>query len=248
MPRQPRLDAPETLHHVMVRGLASRHLQASESAPRAGASRSPTPRPIPLDGSQRSPGHRRAPLAGHRRHPRPVRDHPAPGARRLAGLRGERAPPGPPARAPRRGAGPESRGLGGGCRATTPRIRLGRGLGPAGQRPRPRLGADAGKCHMGGPTGRDPGGPVADRDPTLVSVRGLYRSSYVFHPGGPARPKIPMHRRGADCAVVAGKRGNARGVKGAGHSTEPPGPTGTGRSPTGSAEGGSLRWVDGGDT
>ncbi len=61
--------------------------------------------------------------------------------------------------------------------------------------------------------------------------------------GGPARPKVPMHRRGADCAGVAWKRGNARGAKGAGHSPEPPGPTGNGRSPTGSAEGGSLRWV-----
>ena len=36
--------------------------------------------------------------------------------------------------------------------------------------------------------------------------------------GGPARPKVPMHRRGADCAVVAWNRGNARGAKGAGHS------------------------------
>jgi hypothetical protein len=40
-------------------------------------------------------------------------------------------------------------------------------------------GADAGKCHLGSPTGRDPSGPVADRDPTLVLVRRLYRSSYV---------------------------------------------------------------------
>ena len=52
-------------------------------------------------------------------------------------------------------------------------------LGPAGQRPRPRLGADTGKCHMGSPTWRDPGGPVADRDLTLVSVGRLYKSSYV---------------------------------------------------------------------
>ena len=32
-----------------------------------------------------------------------------------------------------------------------------------------------------------------------------------------ARPKVPMHRLGADCFVVALKRGNARGAKGAGH-------------------------------
>jgi len=32
-----------------------------------------------------------------------------------------------------------------------------------------------------------------------------------------ARPKVPMRRRGADCPVVATKRGNARGAKGAGH-------------------------------
>jgi hypothetical protein len=32
-----------------------------------------------------------------------------------------------------------------------------------------------------------------------------------------ARPKVPMRRRGADCLVVALKRGNARGAKGAGH-------------------------------
>src|SRR5450830_1808497 len=34
--------------------------------------------------------------------------------------------------------------------------------------------------------------------------------------GEPARPKVPM-RPGADCFVVAMKRGNARGAKGAGH-------------------------------
>jgi hypothetical protein len=32
-----------------------------------------------------------------------------------------------------------------------------------------------------------------------------------------ARPKVPMRRVGADCSVVAKKRGNARGAKGAGH-------------------------------
>src|ERR1700756_5356524 len=35
--------------------------------------------------------------------------------------------------------------------------------------------------------------------------------------GDPARPKVPMRRRGADCLVVAMKRGNARRAKGAGH-------------------------------
>src|SRR6267142_1194631 len=32
-----------------------------------------------------------------------------------------------------------------------------------------------------------------------------------------ARPKVPMRRVGADCSVIARKRGNARGAKGAGH-------------------------------
>ncbi len=32
-----------------------------------------------------------------------------------------------------------------------------------------------------------------------------------------ARPKVPMRRGGADCFVVAMKRGNARGAKGMGH-------------------------------
>ena len=36
--------------------------------------------------------------------------------------------------------------------------------------------------------------------------------------GSPARPKVPMRRSGADCFVVAMKRGNSRGAKGAGHS------------------------------
>ena len=31
------------------------------------------------------------------------------------------------------------------------------------------------------------------------------------------RPKVPMRRVGADCSVIARKRGNARGAKGAGH-------------------------------
>jgi hypothetical protein len=36
--------------------------------------------------------------------------------------------------------------------------------------------------------------------------------------GSPARPKVPIRRSGADCLVVAWKRSNARGAKGAGHS------------------------------
>ena len=31
-----------------------------------------------------------------------------------------------------------------------------------------------------------------------------------------SRPKVPRRRLGADCSVVVGKRGNARGAKGAG--------------------------------
>ena len=45
----------------------------------------------------------------------------------------------------------------------------------------------------------------------------------------PARPKVPMRRRGADCSVLAMKRGNARRAKGAGH-RHWVGPTGNGRS------------------
>jgi hypothetical protein len=48
--------------------------------------------------------------------------------------------------------------------------------------------------------------------------------------GGPARPKVPMHRPGADCSVVVMKRGNARGAKGAGHRRRS-GPTGNRMSP-----------------
>ncbi len=36
--------------------------------------------------------------------------------------------------------------------------------------------------------------------------------------GGTARPKVPMHRSGADCPVVARKRSNDRRAKGAGYS------------------------------
>jgi hypothetical protein len=61
--------------------------------------------------------------------------------------------------------------------------------------------------------------------------------------GGPARPKVLMRPPGADCSVVALKRGNARGAKGAGHSHRTVWPTGNGRSWTVSAEGGSLLWV-----
>jgi hypothetical protein len=35
--------------------------------------------------------------------------------------------------------------------------------------------------------------------------------------GEPARLKVPMRRSGADCPVVAMRRGNARGAKGVGH-------------------------------
>ncbi len=36
--------------------------------------------------------------------------------------------------------------------------------------------------------------------------------------GSSARPKVLIYRAGADCPVVAMKRSNARGAKGAGHS------------------------------
>src|SRR5450756_2442814 len=45
-----------------------------------------------------------------------------------------------------------------------------------------------------------------------------------------ARPKVPMRQLGADCLVIALKRGNARGAKGAGH-RHWLGSTGNGRNP-----------------
>ena len=35
--------------------------------------------------------------------------------------------------------------------------------------------------------------------------------------GRTTSPKVPMRRPGADCSVLAWRRGNARGAKGAGH-------------------------------
>src|SRR6516225_9194415 len=35
--------------------------------------------------------------------------------------------------------------------------------------------------------------------------------------GRTVRPKVPMRQPGADCSVLAKKRGNSRGAKGAGH-------------------------------
>ena len=60
--------------------------------------------------------------------------------------------------------------------------------------------------------------------------------------GSPVRPKVPMRRAGADGFVVARKRGNARGAKGAGHYVEI-GSTGNRRNPMFSTEGGSLLLV-----
>ena len=40
--------------------------------------------------------------------------------------------------------------------------------------------------------------------------------------GSPARPKVPIRRLGADCLVLAWKRGNTCGAKGAGHSRRDP--------------------------
>ena len=59
--------------------------------------------------------------------------------------------------------------------------------------------------------------------------------------GRTTRPKVPMHRPGAHCFVVARKRGNSRGAKGAGH------PrwewvNGKPEEPFVSVEGGSLLW------
>jgi hypothetical protein len=60
--------------------------------------------------------------------------------------------------------------------------------------------------------------------------------------GHPMRPKVPMHRSGAHCFVVARKRGNSRGAKGAGHSRQD-GVNGQPEELLVLMEGGSLLWV-----
>jgi hypothetical protein len=60
--------------------------------------------------------------------------------------------------------------------------------------------------------------------------------------GRPTRPIVPTHRPGAHCFVVARKRGNSRGVKGAGHPRQE-GVNGQPEEPPVLMEGGSLLWV-----
>ena len=58
------------------------------------------------------------------------------------------------------------------------------------------------------------------------------------------RPTVPMHWPGAHCFVVAEKRGNSRGAKGAGHpSWDQYGSTDNRRNPPILAEGASLPGV-----
>ena len=58
---------------------------------------------------------------------------------------------------------------------------------------------------------------------TLIQafVRNLRTGSVMLRDkaqsGEPTRPKAPMHRPGAHCSVLARKRSNVRGAKGAGH-------------------------------
>ena len=62
--------------------------------------------------------------------------------------------------------------------------------------------------------------------------------------GRTVRPKVPMRKPGADGSVVAEKRGNARGAKGAGHLRRGRyGSTGNRMNSLISTEGGSLHWV-----
>ena len=60
------------------------------------------------------------------------------------------------------------------------------------------------------------------RDPSLGSgmeLENLLGGDKGKGPSGsPARPKVLIRRAGTDCPVIAMKRGNARGAKGAGHS------------------------------
>ena len=69
-------------------------------------------------------------------------------------------------------------------------------------------------------------GPCGDRcrgGMTLIQafVRNLRTGSVMLRDkaqsGEPTRPKVPMHRPGAHCSVLARKRSNVRGAKGAGH-------------------------------
>jgi hypothetical protein len=67
--------------------------------------------------------------------------------------------------------------------------------------------------------------PVEQRDGTKERKKEVEMIDLCLTPKAPykaqvaqtARPKVPMHRLGADCFVVVMKRGNARGAKGAGH-------------------------------
>jgi len=62
--------------------------------------------------------------------------------------------------------------------------------------------------------------------------------------GRTTRPKVPMCKPGADCAVVPMKRCNGRGGKGAGHPRRDRyGSTGNRRNSLMSTEGGSFHWV-----
>src|SRR5438309_10271165 len=65
-----------------------------------------------------------------------------------------------------------------------------------------------------------PAKPAGERKNTAALTPSLGTRSDAKGKGASsetARPKVPMRRVGADCSVVARKRGNARGAKGAGH-------------------------------
>ena len=93
-------------------------------------------------------------------------------------------------------------------------------------------------------------GPCGDRcrgGMTLIQafVRNL-RTGLVMlrdkaQSGEPTRPKVPMHWPGAHCFVVARKRSNVRGAKGAGHPCQD-GVNGQPEELLVLAEGGSLLW------
>jgi hypothetical protein len=61
--------------------------------------------------------------------------------------------------------------------------------------------------------------------------------------GRTVRLKVPMRQPGADCSVVAEKRGNSRGAKGADHRRRAERSTGNGKNRRVLAEGGSLHLV-----
>ena len=125
----------------------------------------------------------------------------------------------------------------------------------AGPLPRRKIAAPSSRSHSARPAAQEGTRPDDDaRLPTQRHDDALGGAQYTRRQRDrnlPAqtdpptvRPKVLMHKPGADCSVVARKRGNGRGAKGAGHlRRDRYGSTGNRRNSMMSAEGGSLQWV-----